>query len=219
MPSILHSASWLKNSAQRPGPIQLIKGPAYACRRSSSCFSTTEAARAKLAAVVRARPTTSQPGSQRRTKTMPGKTLNEREQAELKEAFDLFDHEKSGKLNIHELKVLMRALGFQVKKRDVVKCIHDIEPQNEGHVDFSLYAQIMAEKYALRDPEEEILKAFQLFDHDGSGKISLKNMRHVAAELGEDLADEELQAMIEEFDRDQDGEISQEEFLTIMRSA
>ena len=40
---------------------------------------------------------------------MPGKTLNEREQAELKEAFDLFDHEKSGKLNIHELKVLMRA--------------------------------------------------------------------------------------------------------------
>ena len=139
---------------------------------------------------------------------MPGKTLNEREQAELKEAFDLFDHEKSGKLNIHELKVLM-PLGFQVKKGDVVKCIHDIEPQNEGHVDFSLYAQIMAEKYALRDPEEEILKAFQLFDHDGSGKISLKNMRHVAAELGEDLADEELQAMIEEFDRDQDGEISQ----------
>ena len=61
---------------------------------------------------------------------MPGKTLNEREQAELKEAFDLFDHEKSGKLNIHELKVLMRALGFQVKKRDVVKCIHDIEPTN-----------------------------------------------------------------------------------------
>ena len=150
---------------------------------------------------------------------MPGKTLNEREQAELKEAFDLFDHEKSGKLNIHELKVLMHALGFQVKKRDVVKCIHDIEPTNEGHVDFSLYAQIMAEKYSLRDPEEEILKAFQLFDHDGSGKISLKNMRHVAAELGEDLADEELQAMIEEFDRDQDGEISQEEFLTIMRSA
>ena len=42
-------------------------------------------------------------GQQRAAETMPGKTLNEREQAELKEAFDLFDHEKSGKLNIHEL--------------------------------------------------------------------------------------------------------------------
>ena len=63
------------------------------------------------------------------------------------------------------------------------------------------------------------MKAFQLFDNDGSGKISLKNMRQVARELGEDLSEEELQAMIEEFDRAQDGEISQEEFLSIMRSA
>mmetsp|Transcript_6082 Transcript_6082/g.19186 ORF Transcript_6082/g.19186 Transcript_6082/m.19186 type:complete len:154 (+) Transcript_6082:212-673(+) len=148
-----------------------------------------------------------------------GKKLSERDQAELKEAFDLFDREKSGKLNCHELKVLMRALGFQVKKKDVIKMIHDIEPSNEGYIDFPLYSQLMAERYAERDPEEEIMKAFQLFDNDGSGKISLKNMRHVAQELGEDLADEELQAMIEEFDRDQDGEISQEEFLNIMRSA
>ena len=71
----------------------------------------------------------------------------------------------------------------------------------------------------VKDAEEEILKAFQLFDHDGSGKISLKNMRHVAAELGEDLADEELQAMIEEFDRDQDGEDAAGGTATIMRSA
>eukprot|EP00629_Pelagomonadales_sp_RCC1024_P019355 CAMPEP_0119279338 /NCGR_PEP_ID=MMETSP1329-20130426/20615_1 /TAXON_ID=114041 /ORGANISM="Genus nov. species nov., Strain RCC1024" /LENGTH=146 /DNA_ID=CAMNT_0007279875 /DNA_START=44 /DNA_END=481 /DNA_ORIENTATION=- len=139
------------------------------------------------------------------------KKLTEREQQELREAFDLFDHEKSGKLNLHEMKVLMRALGFQVKKKDVVKMIHEIDPANEGFCDYGLYSQIMAERYAERDPEEEIMKAFQLFDHDGSGKISLKNMRHVARELGEDLADEELTAMIEEFDRDQDGEISQEE--------
>ena len=44
-----------------------------------------------------------------------GKKLSERDQAELKEAFDLFDREKSGKLNCHELKVLMRALGFQAR--------------------------------------------------------------------------------------------------------
>lgn len=77
----------------------------------------------------------------------------------------------------------------------------------------------VAERYATRDPEEEIRKAFQLFDDDHSGKISLKNMRRVARELGENLSEEELQAMIDEFDRDQDGEISTDEFMYIMKQS
>jgi len=74
----------------------------------------------------------------------------------------------------------------------------------------------VTEKILSRDPLEEIRKAFKLFDEDGTGRISLRNLRHIALELGENIDDDELRAMIDEFDRDGDGEINEQEFIAIM---
>jgi hypothetical protein len=64
----------------------------------------------------------------------------------------------------------------------------------------------VTEKILARDPLEEIRKAFKLFDEDGTGRISVRNLRHIAMELGENIDDDELRAMIDEFDLDGDGE-------------
>ena len=61
------------------------------------------------------------------------------------------------------------------------------------------------------------MKAFRLFDDDNTGKISLKNLKRVARELGEAMTEEELQEMIDEADRNGDGEIDEEEFVRIMK--
>ena len=71
----------------------------------------------------------------------------------------------------------------------------------------------MSEWVVQRDPTEEVLKAFKLFDDDETGNISIRNLRRVARELGENMSEDELRAMIEEFDNDKDGESEYNEWM------
>jgi len=68
--------------------------------------------------------------------------LSEDQKQELREAFDLFDSDKTGSIDLHELKVLMRALGFDVKKPDVIKMVHEVDPSNNGTVDYNQFLEL-----------------------------------------------------------------------------
>ncbi|KAJ4463006.1 putative Cell division control protein 31 [Paratrimastix pyriformis] len=174
--------------------------------RSGAATSTAPGAR-KPASVAGPRPA--------RPRGRP--ELTEEQRQEIREAFDLFDTDGSGTIDAKELKVAMRALGFEPKKDEVKKMIADIDKDGTGTIDFNAFLEMMTTKMAEKDPREEILKAFRLFDDDDTGKISFKNLKRVAKELGENMTDEELQEMIDEADRDGDGEINEEEFLRIMK--
>ena len=52
----------------------------------------------------------------------------------------------------------------------------------------------VTERILARDPMDEIRRAFQLFDDDNTGKISIRNLRRVAKEIGDRLEDDELYA-------------------------
>ena len=145
------------------------------------------------------------------------KELTEEQKQEIKEAFDLFDTDGSGSIDAKELKVAMRALGFEPKKEEIQKMIADVDTDGSGQIEWEEFLKMMTQKILNRDPMEEIKKAFKLFDDDNTGKITFKNLKRVAKELGEKITDEELQEMIDEADRDGDGEVNEEDFIRIMK--
>merc|ERR1712167_560045 len=112
-------------------------------------------------------------------------------------------------IDAKELKVAMRALGFEPKKEEIKRMMAEADRNDSGVIEFPEFLDLMTQKMAERDPREEMLKAFRLFDDDETGKSSFKNLKRVAKELGERMTDEA--------DRDGDGEVNEEEFLRIMK--
>ena len=86
----------------------------------------------------------------------------------------------------------MRALGFEPKREEIKKMIADVDTNNSGVIDYNEFIDMMTQKMAERDPREEMLKAFRLFDDDETSKISFRNLKRVAKELGENMTDDEI---------------------------
>ena len=58
---------------------------------------------------------------------------------------------------------------------------------------------------------------FALFDPDGNGRITMRDLKRVVLELGENISEDEMREMIEEADRDNDGHVTFDDFFRIMR--
>eukprot|EP00802_Teleaulax_amphioxeia_P011180 Tamp_11210.p2 GENE.Tamp_11210~~Tamp_11210.p2 ORF type:complete len:216 (-),score=49.12 Tamp_11210:71-718(-) len=147
----------------------------------------------------------------------PQTGLSDEQMQEIREAFDLFDTDGSGFVDVRELKIAMRALGFDVKKSEVREMVAEITKPDAESVDYDEFVQLMTVKMASRDSKHEILKVFKLFDDDHTGKISFSNLKRVIHMVGERLTDDEIQEMIDEADRDGDGELGEEEFYRVMK--
>ncbi|KAK2197201.1 bifunctional EF-hand domain/EF-Hand 1 [Babesia duncani] len=154
--------------------------------------------------------------------------IREDQLKEITEAFNIIDTERTGKMDYHELKIVLRALGFEAKKQHVLELINQHDDDKDGQITFEKYKEIMAKKFSERGPLEEINRAFDLFDEEGKGKITFGDLKRVSLELvcinfnllniqGHELSDEELGAMIDEFDKDNDGAITREDFQGIMQ--
>ena len=120
----------------------------------------------------------------------PGLTEDEIE--EIKEAFDLFDTDGSGSIDPKELRAAMQSLGFEAKNQTIYQMITDLDKNKNNSIDFEEFLDMMTARMSDRDTREDINKVFRLFDDDGTGTITIRNLRRVARELGETMTDEEL---------------------------
>jgi calmodulin len=79
-----------------------------------------------------------------------------------------------------------------------------------GTIDFPEFLVMMVKMKRESANEDDLKMAFQLFDKDGNGFISADELELVMSNLGEKLAEEEVNEMIRAADMDGDGQINYE---------
>ncbi|EAL71901.1 hypothetical protein ACTFIW_009933 [Dictyostelium discoideum] len=138
-------------------------------------------------------------------------------QALYKEAFNLFDKDKDGKITIQELGIVMRSVGSnptQQELKDIAKEIDD----GSGLVDFSKFSSLMTRKMKYSDSEADIKQAFKVFDKKGNGYANIQDLKHTLTSIGEKLTKEEFDNMLKDA-KTVDGQIHVDEFVRVIKSS
>ncbi|ODN02466.1 Centrin-2, partial [Orchesella cincta] len=143
--------------------------------------------------------------------------LTAKQKKDVVDTFRNCDRNGNGSIATSDLKVALRALGFEPRKNDIKKILEKVDKSNSGRLNFNDFLTVIEMKLAEKDSKDEIQKAFNLFDKDHTGLITFQNLKQIASELGEELNDEEILEMITEADADGDGAVNQDEFFRIMK--
>ena len=145
--------------------------------------------------------------------------LSQDEVDEIKQAFDLFDTNGTGRIDPKELKAAMQSLGFDTKNPTIFQLIAELdtpEASKKGGIDFDSFVEAINNKLGDKETKEGIRRIFDLFiDDPNSDTITLASLRRIARELGEQMSNEELKDMLERASSN-GTELSFDEFYDIM---
>ena len=145
--------------------------------------------------------------------------LSNEEVDEIRQAFDLFDTNGTGKIDPKELKAAMQSLGFDTKNPTIYTLIADLdtpEAAKNGGVNFDDFVGSINNKLGDKESKEGIHRIFELFiDDPNSDTITLSSLKKIAQELGENMSAEELKDMLERASSN-GTELTFDEFYEIM---
>ncbi|KAL3533853.1 hypothetical protein ACH5RR_007374 [Cinchona calisaya] len=149
----------------------------------------------------------------------------------LRRIFDIFDKNKDGLISVEELTQALNLLGLEADTSDLESTICSYIKQGQSgltfedfealhrslnNVFFGLQDEVMEDRY---DDDSDLSEAFKVFDEDGDGFISARELQVVLGKLGlqeEGREIDRVEMMISSVDLNQDGVVDFFEFKDMM---
>ena len=164
----------------------------------------------------------SKPSSQAASKVAsqaPTKKIEERkvvDGSEIQEAFELFDS-NDGKLNVREVRDAMINIGYDEKNPIVYEVMTELDnTRSKNAATFNDFCQTVNYRVPEKESIEDLRNVFNLFlDDPNSDSTTLESIKRVADELGENIEEVELNAMLNKASKS-GAKLTFDDFVAIM---
>ena len=152
--------------------------------------------------------------------------LEQRQNDEIKEVFSLFDTEKKGIINGHNMKICFKTLGIDIKQKEVEELVKQVFNKDITQTfKYEEFYQLAKKKLNEKDPDIEYEKQFMLLcdykpgDERDINKITMNKefLTELAKNVGESMSSEEIDEMIT-IVAGEDGTINKNQFIEFMKN-
>ena len=121
-------------------------------------------------------------------------------EAQLKEAFAVFDVSGDGQIDAGELSTILEAvMNRKFTEVEVREMIEAVDDGGDGEIELPEFLQLMSDHMLQQEPDEELIAAFKFFGvEDVDDQISIEKLSEVLAANGDNFTDTELKMIFEE---------------------
>ena len=133
--------------------------------------------------------------------------MNEEQVDKLKDHFLLFDKDGNGFITSDELGLTLRSLGFHIEESHLKILVAEFDQNKDGKIDFNEFYNVITTRMKNPLTEEELKDAFNVFDKDHNGRITVSELKIALTSFGEKLTEQEVDEFIEDIDTNGDGEL------------